>query len=107
MTAIGILTLIVCIALILIVLVQNSKGGGLASNFASNTQVMGVRQTADFVEKLTWGCAIVLMVLCLLGAPKIVKSNGTGADTSKSAEKAKTQPVAPSKAPVTPAAPVK
>ena len=51
---IGILILITCILLILIVLVQNSKGGGLASNFSSSGQVMGVRKTADFLEKSTW-----------------------------------------------------
>ena len=39
--------------LILIVLVQNSKGGGLSSGFASNNQYMGVRKTSDFLEKLT------------------------------------------------------
>ena len=38
-----------CIFTILIVLVQNSKGGGLASNFSSSNQYMGVRKTADFL----------------------------------------------------------
>ena len=48
-----------------IVLVQKSKGGGLASNFASSNQIMGVRKTTDFVEKATWTLAIVIMVLSI------------------------------------------
>ena len=42
-TFIVILCIVVCILLGLIVLVQNSKGGGLAANFSAPTQVMGVR----------------------------------------------------------------
>jgi preprotein translocase subunit SecG len=62
---ISVLVLITCILLTLIVLVQNSKGGGLASNFASNNQIMGVRKTTDFLEKATWTLAIVLLLLTL------------------------------------------
>jgi preprotein translocase subunit SecG len=62
---ISVLILITCILLALIVLVQNSKGGGLASNFASSNQFMGVRKTADFLEKSTWTLAIVLLFLSL------------------------------------------
>ena len=62
---VSILILITCVLLALIVLVQNSKGGGLASNFASSNQFMGVRKTADFLEKATWTLAIVLLVLSL------------------------------------------
>jgi len=63
--AISILIFIICILLVLIVLVQNSKGGGLASNFSSSNQFMGVRKTADFLEKATWSLAIALLVLSL------------------------------------------
>ena len=62
---ISVLILITCILLVLIVLVQNSKGGGLASNFSSSNQVMGVRKTTDFLEKSTWTLAIVLLLLTL------------------------------------------
>ncbi len=62
---ISVLILITCILLVLIVLVQNAKGGGLASNFSSSNQVMGVRKTTDFLEKATWTLAIVLLVLTL------------------------------------------
>jgi len=75
-TFIVILCIIVCILLGLIVLVQNSKGGGLAANFSAPTQVMGVRQTADFLEKASWWLVGILVVLCLM-AP-IVNHNQNG-----------------------------
>lgn len=62
---VSVLILITCVLLSLIVLVQNSKGGGLASNFASSNQFMGVRKTADFLEKTTWTLAIILLLLSL------------------------------------------
>lgn len=66
-----VLVLIVAVLIILVVLVQNSKGGGLASNFAGSNQYMGVRKTADFLEKFTWSLAIALMVL-VLGSSKVI-----------------------------------
>lgn len=65
-TVVTILILIDCLLLGLVVLVQNSKGGGLAANFQSQSQYMGVRKTADFLEKASWGLAIALLVLCLI-----------------------------------------
>jgi len=62
---ISILIFIVCILLILIVLIQNSKGGGLTSTFSGSNQVMGVKRTTDFLEKSTWTLAVVLLVLTL------------------------------------------
>jgi preprotein translocase subunit SecG len=58
--------LFICILLILIVLVQNPKGGGLSSSFSSTNQFMGVKRTADFVEKATWGFAAALLFLSIL-----------------------------------------
>jgi preprotein translocase subunit SecG len=65
---ITILLIIAAVLLILIVLVQNSKGGGLVSNFSSSNQIMGVRKTADFLEKATWYLAIAVLVLSLAGS---------------------------------------
>ncbi len=65
-TAISILIVIASILLTIIVLIQNSKGGGLAANFAAGNQTFGVRQTADFLEKATWTLAISIIVLCVL-----------------------------------------
>lgn len=64
LTLIIVLIILVSIVLGFFVLIQNSKGGGLASNFASSNQIMGVRKTADFLEKATWTLAVVIMVLC-------------------------------------------
>ena len=57
--------LIVLAALLMcfVVMIQNSKGGGLASSFASSNQIMGVRKTTDFIEKLTWGLAAFIVVV--------------------------------------------
>ena len=66
--------LIVVAALLLcfVVMIQNSKGGGLASSFASSNQIMGVRKTTDFIEKLTWGLAgfiVVVSIACAYALP--------------------------------------
>lgn len=57
----------ICVLLILVVLAQNPKGGGLSSQFGggSASQLMGVKRTGDLLEKLTWGFAIALVVLTL------------------------------------------
>ena len=70
-----ILILIVSAVLALVVLVQNSKGGGLAANFSAPNQIMGVRKTTDFLEKLTWGLAIALVVLSLIATITIHSGN--------------------------------
>ena len=70
-----VLIFIVCVLLVLIVLVQNSKGGGLASGFTSSNQYMGVRKTADFLEKATWTLAASLLVLCLLATITVNSGN--------------------------------
>ena len=78
-----VLTVFIILASLLmigIVLVQKSKGGGLASNFASN-QIMGVRKTTDFVEKATWTLAIVIMVLSI--ATVFVSHNGQQSSVSE------------------------
>jgi preprotein translocase subunit SecG len=65
-TFITILIIVVCALMILIVLVQKPKGGGLASNFSSTNQVMGVKRTTDVVEKATWVLSISLFVLAMM-----------------------------------------
>ena len=62
-TLLVILVVIASIFMCLIVLIQESKGGGLASGFASGNQMMGVRKTTDVIEKLTWGLAAAMVIL--------------------------------------------
>ena len=67
-----ILIVLAALLMIGIVLIQESKGGGLSSNFSSSNQIMGVRKTTDFIEKATWGLAaamVVLSVICAYVAP--------------------------------------
>ncbi|MFC0518040.1 preprotein translocase subunit SecG [Mucilaginibacter angelicae] len=78
-----IVTVIVCALLGLIVLIQNPKGGGLASNISSSSQLMGVQKTGDFLEKGTWALAITLMVLAL--AINVAVKGGSSTSTDNPA----------------------
>lgn len=82
--AISVFILIVSALMMLVVLVQNSKGGGLVSDLSSSNQILGVRKTTDFLEKTTWTLAIALVVLCLvssLSIPKNGVNTGSQIDT--------------------------
>ena len=65
-TVLTILVLIASVLITLIVLLQNGKGGGLASNFVAGNQTFGVRQTADILEKITWGLAAFVLVVAIV-----------------------------------------
>lgn len=101
---------IIAIAMILIVLIQESKGGGLASSFAASNQIMGVRKTTDFLEKATWGLAIAMVVLSVLSVAFIPKTTTKEAPLNivapalPAAESQQQAAPAPA-APATPAAP--
>ena len=72
-TLLIIFIVIAAILMIGIVLIQESKGGGLASNFSNYNQIGGVRKTTDFIEKTTWGLAIAMVVIsvaCAYVAPQ-------------------------------------
>ena len=76
-TLLVILIVIAAVLMIGIVLIQESKGGGLASNFSSYNQIGGVRKTTDFIEKTTWGLAIAMVVIsvaCAYVAPQATSS---------------------------------
>jgi preprotein translocase subunit SecG len=90
-----VLILIAAVLIILVVLVQNSKGGGLAANFAGQNQYMGVRKTADFLEKFTWTLAILMLVFVLASSKSIPKHKPGIAPTMQSEIKIDQIPVAP------------
>ena len=79
-TFLTILIVIAAVLVTLLVLVQNSKGGGLASGFASGNQIMGAPKTADFLEKSTWIIisVIVLLSIAAVGAHKQMLSHTVG-----------------------------
>jgi len=70
-----------CLLLMLVVLIQNPKGGGVDSTFGGQgaTQMFGAARSTDFIEKLTWGLAISLFVLCIITAI-LVNGGGTASD---------------------------
>ena len=100
-TVATVLIVIVSILLILVVLVQNSKGGGLAAGFAGSNQVMGVKKTTDFIEKLAWGLALSLVVLCLVASFALPTKEARTTTGSSMQEQIDNAGTAPQKAPAT------
>ncbi len=70
------LIVLAAILMCFVVLVQNSKGGGLSSSFAASNQIMGVRKTTDFIEKLTWGLAVFMVIFSVATAYVVVPNSG-------------------------------
>ena len=88
-----ILIVIAAILMIGIVLIQESKGGGLSSSFASYNQIGGVRKTTDFIEKATWTIAafmVVVSIVCAYVAPK-ANENGAAIEKIQPAQQNNTQ----------------
>jgi preprotein translocase subunit SecG len=73
-TLIIVLILIASVLMCGIVLIQESKGGGLASSFSTSNQIMGVRKTTDFLEKATWTLACAMVVLSVVSSAFITKT---------------------------------
>ena len=98
------LIILASVLMIGIVLIQESKGGGLASSFSTSNQIMGVRKTTDFLEKATWGLSIAMVVLSIISIRFVPK-----ADTQAAIQVQQTVPaqqkntVAPDAATETPA----
>lgn len=67
-TILTVLIVIAAILLILVVLLQNGKGEGLASNFVAGNQTLGVRQTADILEKFSWYLVTFILVLSIVSS---------------------------------------
>ena len=65
-TILTVLIILAAILLIAVVLLQNGKGGGLASNFVAGNQTFGVRQTADILEKVTWVLVSFIIVVAII-----------------------------------------
>ena len=90
----------ICVLLILVVLSQNSKGGGLSNQFgAGSSNLIGVKRTGDLLEKMTWGLAIGLVVLSLSANMLVDKNAGGGPGRSATQQRASQQSAAPAAAP--------
>tara|TARA_B100001059_G_C17707519_1_gene513609 strand:+ start:43 stop:369 length:327 start_codon:yes stop_codon:yes gene_type:complete len=72
--------LIIAIALILIVMVQNPKGGGLSSSFGGSggSSIGGVQSTNNFLDKTTWTLAIAMFALILIANFAILRGANKG-----------------------------
>lgn len=65
-TVLMILIVVASLLMVGVVLIQKSKGGGLAENFAKGNDFAGVKQTTDLVEKVTWGIMGFIAVCCIV-----------------------------------------
>lgn len=94
------------VLLIILILVQNPKGGGISGEFGSAgaTQMFGVQKTGDLVEQLTWGFSIAILALVLI-TNFTVSSGSADATQSVNVEKAATKTVPAAPAPIAPATP--
>lgn len=74
-----VISLIILASLLMcgIVLIQESKGGGLASSFSAQNNWLGVRKTTEDLEKATWGLAAAMVVLSVLSSAVIEKNVAT------------------------------
>ena len=97
-TVLTILVLIASVLITLIVLLQNGKGGGLASNFVAGNQTFGVRQTTDILEKITWGLVAFIFVLSIV-TTFTMKSNVEEVDLTEEIEVAAPAPEFPAALP--------
>lgn len=76
-----ILTGVICLLLMLVVLIQNPKGGGIDSTFGGSAanQMIGASRSTDVIEKVTWGLAALLFILCILTALAVgAEASGLG-----------------------------
>ncbi|MES2747491.1 MAG: preprotein translocase subunit SecG [Bacteroidota bacterium] len=63
-----VLITIVCFLLIIVIMVQNPKGGGLSSSIGGSQMLGGVQKTSDFLDKSTWTLAGILIILVLMSS---------------------------------------
>jgi preprotein translocase subunit SecG len=80
------------ILLILVVYVQNPKGGGLSSDFGAAQQIGGVQKTNDFIDKATWSLAGIIMVLSVVLTLRSKTPEPVAPDQMQQQEQGKEQP---------------
>jgi preprotein translocase subunit SecG len=89
-TVLSIVVLLASVLLIFVVYIQNPKGGGLSSDFASPGQLGGVKRTNEFIDKLTWslaGVIVVASIIITMQQPKPKKAqNPSKANTEQPAQ---------------------
>ena len=103
MTVIIVLHILVCVALILIVLLQAGKGAEMGAAFGGASQtIFGSAGAMGFLSKLTTVAAVIFMITSLL----LTFSSMRRGSTIMKDRSAPTAPVAPAEVPVQPQVPV-
>ena len=75
-----VLIVVAAILLCIVVLLQNGKGEGMASNFISANQTLGVRQTADILEKTSWILVTFILVVSVCTSILSTRRSATDID---------------------------
>lgn len=96
------LIIFAAILLILVVLVQKPKGGGLATQFSSSNLAFGVKRTSDFIEKATWGLAIAIIALSMTSNFFVSKGDESASKGAINADQLQEVTVPSSNVPATP-----
>ena len=93
-----VLVVIASILLTIVVLLQNGKGDSMASNFVAGNQTFGVRQTANMLEKVTWGLVAFIVIVSVISS-FTMGSQGSQVDiTNKLGNETTEQPAFPAPA---------
>lgn len=93
-----VLIIIASVLLIIIIMAQNPKGGGLSGTFGGSTAQFGVQRTNDFMEKATWVLATVIVVLIFLSVVLTAKPS-TNFEVKEPVKKEASAPQAPTQKP--------
>jgi preprotein translocase subunit SecG len=96
-----VLITIVCFLLIIVIMVQNPKGGGLSSSIGGSQMLGGVQKTTDFLDKSTWTLSAILFILILLSS---LSFTGSLSDQNKILQDIETAPATQTTSPVVPSA---
>ncbi|MEE0317666.1 MAG: preprotein translocase subunit SecG [Bacteroidales bacterium] len=97
-TILVVLVVIASILLTIVVLLQNGKGDSMASNFVAGNQTFGVRQTANMLEKVTWGLVSFIVVVSIVSSFTMGSKDAQVDITNKIENVATEQPEFPSAA---------
>jgi preprotein translocase subunit SecG len=92
------LVTVIAIFLIIMVLMQSSKGGGLAGTFGGGNMgsMFGTRRTADFLSRATWWLGGSLAALALIVNLFLLPGKTNSAQIESVIQKGKQVPTTPS-----------
>ena len=95
-----IIILLTCAVLAFFVLIQNPKGGGLTGSFGSvSSQIMGVKQSGDVMEKGTWTAMGVIAALCIVSVMFLEKPKTQPKQPASSGQQQQQQQGSPAQQP--------